>query len=154
MSAAINAVSAGMPPRKSWFARNALWLIPAIILAALLLLAAFIAGVFAIVFGSMKSSEPYQHAVAVVTSDPRAVQALGRPVQPKWYVSGSFNISNSSGDANLAIPVRGSIHSGTITVVAKKKNGIWSYETMELQVEDGSQKIDFLSTGEGKTGRW
>src|SRR6266478_1713870 len=114
-----------LPPRKNWFARNWKWFVPTIILAVLLLFAAFVGGVFALGFGAMKSSEPYQHAMDVVSHDPRAVQALG------------------NGNASLAIPLVGKSRNGTLFVVAKKSAGRWSYDTLELEVEGQTERIDF-----------
>ena len=85
------------------------------------------------VFGLMKSSEPYQHAVAVASSNPDVVRELGAPIAPAGS-SGNINVSGSSGDANLAIPLNGS--SPWYCVCRRKKtDGVWSYDKLEMLVE-------------------
>ena len=152
MSTLSDPMIAGVPPRRNWLGRNWKWLVPRIILVPLLL-AAFVVGVMALALGMMKSSEPYQHAVAVATHDQRAVEALGEPVQPGWLVSGFVNVTLASGDANLAIPLKGKFHEGTLYVVAKKSAGQWSYERLELEVEGQPKRIDLLNDSSGTSGR-
>jgi hypothetical protein len=62
---------------KSWFSRNWKWFIPTLILGLVLLLALFVGGLLTFVFGLLKSSEPYQHAVAVASSNLDVVRELG-----------------------------------------------------------------------------
>jgi len=143
-----------LPPRKNWFARNWKWFVPTIILAVLLLFAAFVGGVFALGFGAMKSSEPYQHAMDVVSHDPRAVHALGNPVRSKWYLSGSVNVTLDDGNASLAIPLVGKSRNGTLSVVAKTSASRWSYDTLELEVEGQTERIDFVQHHSGTSGKF
>lgn len=131
---------------KSWFSRNWKWFIPTLILGLVLLLALFVGGLLTFVFGLLKSSEPYQHAVAVASSDPEVVRELGAPVSPAWYVSGSVNVSGASGEANLSIPLKGSLHSGTLYVVAKKTDGLWTYTKLRVLVEGQESPIELLQT--------
>ena len=130
------------PP--GWFRRNRAWFIPTLVVAIVLLGVLFVAGIVGLVFGLLKSSEPYRHSVQVATHDSRVQAKLGTPVKPGWMVSGSVNLNNSSGDANLAIPVTGSVHKGTVYVVAKKSEGQWSYQTLELGVDGESERINLM----------
>src|SRR6185503_15993946 len=98
------------------------------------------------VFGLMKSSEPYQHAVAVASSNPDVVRELGTPITPGWFTSGNINVSGSSGDADLAIPLNGSRHRGTLYVVAKKNDGAWTYTKLKMLVEGQESSIELLPT--------
>ena len=129
---------------KSWFSRNWKWFIPTLILGLVLLLALFVGGLLTFVFGLLKSSEPYQHAVAVASSDPEVVRELGAPIAPGWYLSGNINVSGNSGDADLAIPLKGSLHRGTVYVVAKKTDGIWKYSALKMLVEGRESPIELL----------
>jgi hypothetical protein len=131
---------------KSWFSRNWKWFIPTLILGLVLLLALFVGGLLTFVFGLLKSSEPYRHAVAVASSDPEVVRELGAPVSPAWYVSGSVSVSGASGEANLSIPLKGSLHSGTVYVVAKKTDGAWTYTTLEVLLDGHEFPIRLLPT--------
>jgi hypothetical protein len=131
-------------PQSSWFSRNWKWFIPTIILGPLLLLALFIGVIFSAVFGMMKSSEPYQHAVAMASQDARVSTQLGAPVKPGWYAMGNINLSNDSGNADLAIPLNGTLRHGTVYVAAKKAHGIWSYQRLEVEIEGTPDHINLL----------
>jgi hypothetical protein len=135
------------PPvqQKNWFSRNWKWFLPTVILGPLLLLALFIGVIFSAVFGMMKSSEPYQHAVATASQDTRVSTQLGAPVTPGWYAMGSINLSNDSGNAVLIIPLNGALRHGTVYVAAKKSEGIWSYQRLEVEIEGVPDHINLLA---------
>jgi hypothetical protein len=129
---------------RSWFSRNWKWLVPTLILGLVLLLILVVGGLLTFVFGLLKSSEPYQHAVAVASSKPDVVRELGTPIVPAWYVSGNINVSNSSGDANLAIPLHGKLRRGTVYVVAKMTDGAWTYDKLQVLVDGQESPIKLL----------
>jgi len=129
---------------ESWFSRNWKWLVPTVVLGLVLLVAAAVAALLTFVFGLLKSSEPYQHAVAVASSNQDVVRELGSPVSPGWYVSGSVSVSDTSGEANLAIPLNGTLHHGTVYVIAKKTDGVWNYTSLKTSVEGREAPIELL----------
>lgn len=135
---------------KSWFGRNWKWFVPALILGLVLLLALFVGGVMTLVFGLMKSSEPYQHAVALASSNPDVVRELGAPVSPGWFVSGNVEVSGNSGEANLSIPLNGKVRHGTVYVVAKKSDGVWTYTTLNVLLDGHEIPIELLPTSPQK----
>ena len=132
------------PPPRGWFSRNWKWFVPLIVITPILLFTLFIGGIVAFVFGVMKSSEPYKHAVQVVTHDPQALQALGSPVEIGSLVSGSTNETNGIGQANLSIPVHGSAHAGKLYLIAEKSGAEWEYQKLQLWVDGESGGIDLL----------
>jgi hypothetical protein len=129
---------------ESWLSRNWKWLVPTVVLGLVLLVAVAVGALLTFVFGLLKSSEPYQHAVAVASSNQDVVRELGSPVSPGWFVSGSVNISDASGEANLAIPLNGSLRHGTVYVVAKKIDGVWKYSSLKTLVEGREIPIELL----------
>lgn len=136
----------GVPKRK-----RRTWVIVLSIMAGVVLVAVlFVAGLLAVIFGSMRSSDAYQHATSVALHDQRVAAALGPPVTTKWYFSGSIHVSGSSGDADLEIPMAGSRKEGTLYVVAKKSAGRWSYQTLELQVDGQEDRINLLSQSDSQ----
>ncbi len=139
-----SAFASSPPPNPSWFSRNWKWFVPVIVITPILLLTLFIGGIFAFVFGIMKSSEPYKHTVEVVTHDSQALQALGAPVEIGRLVSGNVNTTEDSGEADLSIPVHGSAHEGKVYVIAKKSSGVWHYEKIQLWVNGESSGLDLL----------
>ena len=85
--------------------------------------------------------------MAAVTEDRRAQAELGTPITAGFFVSGNINVYGSSGNADLGIPVKGPLGSGTVYVVARKSAGRWSYQTMELRVEE-QPDLDLLPAAE------
>ncbi|MEL1266290.1 cytochrome c oxidase assembly factor Coa1 family protein [Pseudoxanthomonas putridarboris] len=131
------------PP--GWWRRNWKWCVPVLATLTLALLATFVVAVLAMIFGAMRSSEPYRHALALAQDDPAVVAALGEPIQAGWFVQGNFSSNGSGGHAELAIPLDGAKADGTLHVVAKKSAGAWRYETVAVNVEGGGRIV--LETG-------
>jgi hypothetical protein len=132
------------PPRKSWFSRNWKWFIPTVIGVPVLLIVVLIGGIVGVLFSMMKSSEPYQHAVSVASHDSRITARLGAPVSPGWYVTGNIKLTNDSGNADLAIPLKGPQGRGTVYVTARKSAGNWSYERVEMEMEGAPDRVNLL----------
>lgn len=144
-------VPAPMPPmspmpiqQPSWFSRNWKWFLPTAIVGAILLLALFIGGIFALIFGAMKSSEPYQYAVTMASADARVTAQLGAPITPGWYANGNINVSGSSGNADLSIPLNGKLRHGTVYVIARKSAGVWHYRILQVAIEGEAERINLL----------
>ena len=94
------------------------------------------------VFGMIKSSEPYKHALAQAQSNPQVVAAVGTPIKASFFAGGNINLNNDAGNADLVIPVTGPKGAGTIFVTATKSTGVWSYQTLEFQQAGSQQRID------------
>lgn len=109
------------------------------------------AGVVALVMGSLKQSDAYKEALDKVRADAAAVEALGEPIEPGFFLSGTVNVSGPSGDANLSIPLHGPRGKGTLYLEATKQAGRWKYSLLELAVAGGGggggegQRIDLLA---------
>ncbi len=131
-------------PRKTWFSRNWKWFLPTVILVPILLIVLLVGGAVFAVFGMIKSSEPYHHAVEVASQDPRVVQKLGAPIVPAWYVGGSINQAGSSGYANLVIPIQGQLSGDTVFVLARKSEGTWRYQRIGVRIEGETTTINLL----------
>lgn len=134
------------PAHATWLSRNWKWCVPVVAALLLALFAAFIFGILALVFGAMKSSGPYQHAMATAQADPAVGAALGTPIQAGWLVQGNFSSNGGDGEANLAIPLDGPKADGTLFVVAKKHAGEWRYETLAVNVDGGERIVLVDST--------
>ena len=98
-----------------------------------------------LILGSLKQSGAYTDALAKVRADPAAIAALGRPIEPGFFVSGSVNVSGPSGEAELAILVEGSRGEGTLYLEATKRAGEWEYALLELAVDGREDRIDLLA---------
>ena len=129
---------------KSWFSRNWKWFTPTAVLGLILAVALAIGALLTFVIGLLKSSEPYQHAIAVASNNPEVGRELGGPVSSGWYVSGSVSVSGTSGEADLAIPLHGKVRHGTVYVVAKKTDGVWTYDKLQVLVDGQESPIKLL----------
>ena len=132
------------PPRRGWWSRNWKWAAPVGCLLPVLICGGFVTVIVTFVFGMIKSSEPYQHALTQARANQAVVAALGTPIEPKFLVAGSINLNDSSGDANLTIPVTGAKGSGTIYVIGTRSDGVWSYSRL-LFIDDSSKQETDLS---------
>lgn len=138
-------------PPPNWWSRNWKWFVPVLVVTGIALFAAFFAAIFAFVFGMMKSSEPYQTGLSRARADAAVVAALGEPITPGYLVQGSINGSAASGEASLAIPLKGSHGAATLHVEARKQAGEWHYDTLVVALDEGGQRID-LRDGEDTAG--
>jgi hypothetical protein len=129
---------------RSWFARNALWVVPVGCLGVLAALAAFAGLVLTIAMGSVKATDAYREAVDRAKASPQVLAALGEPVKVGWFVSGKVNVSGPSGDAELSIPLSGPQGKGTLYATARKQAGRWRYEVLEVEVEGRKDRIDLM----------
>jgi hypothetical protein len=135
-----------IPPAKQpgWWQRNWKWFVPVGCLGLLVLFTGFIALVVSVVFGILKSSEVYQAALNAARSKPAVEMALGTPIEEGLIVMGNINVSGSSGNADLAIPVSGPEDEATIYAVAEKSAGQWAFSILEVEVKSTGERIDLL----------
>lgn len=132
------------PQRTHWWGRNWKWFVPTGCLGMLLLVAAFVFFIMSIVFGAMKSSDAYKTALAKAKADPRVVSALGSPIEDGMFVSGNTNVSGTSGQADMTVPISGPKGKGTIYFVASKFAGQWTFSKLMVEVAATGQRIDLI----------
>jgi hypothetical protein len=126
----------------SWFGRNWKWVVPVGCFSVIAAFVAFLAGIFLVVFGFLRSSDVYQYALARASSNDAVVEALGEPVEPGWYLTGSIEVQGASGQADVSIPIAGPRGKGTIFVSARKTAGRWDYQVLEVEIEGREERID------------
>lgn len=126
----------------SWLGRNWIWVVPLGCLTSLVAVVAGVAAIVVLVFGFMKTSDVYQHALQAATSHQAVIEALGEPIEPGWFVSGSINVAGSSGTADISIPIAGPKGHATIFAVARKSAGRWAYDVLEVEVEGRVERIN------------
>ena len=138
------------PPKKqtNWWQRNWKWFVPVGCLGLLVIFTGFVALIVTFVFGIMKSSEVYKVALATARSDPAVEMALGTPIEDGMFVLGNINVSGSSGEADLAIPISGPDDKGTIYAVAEKSAGRWVFSTLIVEIKTTGERIDLMQKKE------
>jgi hypothetical protein len=130
---------------KGWFGRNWKWLVPVGLLSMVLMIVVFVGAVVYLAFGSIKSSYAYQQAIARTKSNADVIREMGEPIEPGWLVSGRINVNESSGNADLSIPVSGPKKSGRVYVVAVKNLGKWDLSALEVEIEGETKRINLLT---------
>src|SRR5271157_1659869 len=133
-------------PGKNWFERNWKWVVPSGCLTIIVLILGFIAGVFCVVEISIRSSDVYNQALAQAQANSQVSEKIGRPLNAGWFATGEINIHNDSGDADITIPISGPKGKGWIYAVAKKKAGVWRYETLLVEVDGQEDQINLLQS--------
>lgn len=139
--AAANAPTPMPNQPRGWLGRN-WWKLLA---AALLCVILFVGAIVTLVMGAMRASDVAKEAVARAQSNALVIQRLGTPINEGWFVGGSINISQGTGDADLSVPISGSKGKGTVYVKAQKNAGTWAYSLMMATVDGSSDKIDLLA---------
>jgi len=128
----------------NWWQRNWKWFVPVGCLGTLVLIAAFVALIATLVFGVIKSSAVYKDALATARSNPAVVQALGTPIKEGIFVMGSINISGTSGNADLAIPISGPNGKGTIYARATRSESKWTFSRLVVEIKGTKERIDLM----------
>lgn len=144
----ISGGSAPQPPVPcpSWWGRNWKWVVPVGCLTPIAVCAGGIFLFLSAVFGLIKSSEVYKEALARAQASPAVISGLGAPVEPGFFVQGEVKIHNSSGNANLQIPIKGANGgAGTITVLAERIDGKWIYRKLEARIEGRETPVNLLA---------
>ena len=134
----------GPAQTKSWLERNWKWLL-ALLVGLGVLGMAMVLGLIMLMMSLFKGSDVAKEALARARSNPVLVRHLGTPIAVGWWVTGSINISNDSGDADLVLPISGPKGKGTVHVIAHKSAGTWTYRVMQATIEGSAEKIDLLA---------
>jgi len=135
------------PTHRGWLARNWKWLLATLFMGGLVLMVGF----FALIMGAIRSSDVAKASVAMAQSNRQVVQQLGTPIEEGWVLSGSVNVSNASGDADLSVPISGPKGKGTVYVTAQKSAGRWRYSVMQVAIDGSDERIDLLAAGAAAT---
>lgn len=128
----------------NWWQRNWKWFVPVGCLGLLAIFTGFVVLIVTIVFGMLKSSDVYKDALAAARAEPAVEMALGTPIEGGLFVMGNINISGSSGQADLAIPISGPDDEATIYAVAEKSAGRWTFSTLVVEIKTTGEKIDLM----------
>lgn len=134
----------------SWWSRNWPWLVglgvPLGCLGALVIVVGALGLILAIVANLVKSSDVCEEALRRARSSPEVQRELGPPVEDRWWLLGSIEVSGPHGEADVSIPLRGSKRDGTLYLAARKQAGRWSYQVLEVEVEGKEERIDLRSS--------
>lgn len=98
-----------------------------------------------VVFVIIGNSDVCKMAFAKAESNPVVRQRLGEPIKRGFFISGSIQVSGPSGHADVAVPVSGPRGKATVYAVAQKSAGLWKFETLEIEFDDTTSRVDLLN---------
>lgn len=101
------------------------------------IVAIVVAGVLAVAFGALKSTDAYKQARTRATTDPRVIAALGAPVTAGFFVSGNVKIENRTGTAVINFPISGSKEKANVRAEATLDAEGWHYSVLLVEREHG-----------------
>lgn len=111
---------------------------------------AFVIFLFTVVVGAMRSSDAYRQGLTRAQNDSRVQEALGTPIEPGYFVSGSVNVENDEGTADINFAIKGPKGKAKVYVEGTKTRGRWTYTSMVVTPENGPE-IDLLSEESANT---
>ena len=96
------------------------------------LFVSIIIGIFLLVSMMFLKSEPYKMSIKEIENNEEIKSELGTITGYGFMPTGSINVTNGVGEANLCINVKGSIKDKTIcTELSKSRNGNWVLNKIE-----------------------
>jgi len=127
--------------RKHWFTNWKL-LVPVVLSALALCLALAVFGFVWFVHSLFVNSYPYKVAVRSASESPGVAAQIGVPFRVGWHEGGRLDYHNYSAEAHLVIPISGPKGRGQIVVTGKARDGRWSFQKLEVDVEGQSAPIE------------
>jgi hypothetical protein len=133
----------GLPPATSG-SSNKKWILfgGCGCLGLLLLGLAFAGALFLGVTKVIKSTGPYQTALASAKESPEVQAELGTPIEEGFMPSGNVNVTNDTGEANLTFSIKGPKGSGTVHYRASRSRGEWHTQENTVTIEESGKVID------------
>ncbi|MBQ4819812.1 cytochrome c oxidase assembly factor Coa1 family protein [Aquimarina sp. MMG016] len=131
--------------QKSWFSRNWPWVVP--VGGCLTLIILFFVFLGSVIFGVtslISGSDPYQDALAKAQQDDYVIEILGEPIETNGIMQGKISMKNSTGNANISIPIKGPDGEAKVYVVGTKQNDEWTYSEMYVIIKETDEQIDLL----------
>lgn len=92
----------------------------------------------------MSNSEVSKLAFAKAQSDSNVRQQIGEPIKRGFSTSGTIQFSGPSGSADISFPISGPKGKATVYAVAEKSADIWTFTTLQVQVNDQKERLNLL----------
>lgn len=86
-------------------------------------------------------SAVYSEALTRARTDPRVLGVLGSPIQTDAPRLAVFKDDGASGRTHFTVLLRGLKGPGRLSVLAEKREGTWTFETLAVRL-DGGREID------------
>jgi hypothetical protein len=139
--------SAASEAQQNPIARPSYAKIAAISGAALVFFLLFVAFILFCSFGLLRNSDPVRLALAKARTNASVLEQIGQPIHEGWLVKGKLHTTDTSGHAELSIPIDGPKGKGAIDLVADKNLSTWSFSKLQVAPENGTARINLLESG-------
>ncbi|WP_136464991.1 cytochrome c oxidase assembly factor Coa1 family protein [Flagellimonas onchidii] len=130
--------------QKSWWKRNWKWFVP---VAGTILILSFLfssgAGDLAADMAKAYSnSEVYENALEKVKQNPKAHDILGeiKPMDKFAIFEGRATFIDNNKTLNTSVRINASKVKARMDIIAKKSNGSWIYQTINVRVKNPPEK--------------
>lgn len=96
-------------------------------------------GTALLAFLVVRATDLHGEVLERVRADPQAMELLGPPVDSDFFPSGNVRYSdkNGEGEASFTLRVTGSKSSAELEVDARRDDGPWVFQVLELEFPDG-----------------
>ncbi|NNJ25200.1 cytochrome c oxidase assembly factor Coa1 family protein [Alienimonas chondri] len=131
--------AAAPPPRKGWFGRNWLWVVPLGCLLPIVLCAGGLYWAFSFGMDTLKASDAYVSSLAAARENAEVRAALGQPIEDGFPTKANYANNNGNETADLAYPITGPNGSATVYVVGSANGGPWTYTRKAVVLSDGTE---------------
>jgi hypothetical protein len=108
---------------------------------AILFFMLFAAGIMGLVFSIMKRSDAYTGSLERIKISPQVIAVVGEPIETGFFMSGSVNVSGSSGNADIEYNISGPKDEAKVYVKAYKNMGTWYFTQIVVKPSDSDEKI-------------
>lgn len=133
-------------PKKNWVSRNWKWALPTFgCLTFIVLSIIFAIAVYTGASQLLKDTEPYEMAMTSINNNEYIIEKLGKPIETDGMFQGNVNYENNSASADIKVPLKGPKGEGTLIVIAEKLNDVWSYQLMQVEIDDTDEIINLLN---------
>lgn len=134
----------------SWWSRNWGWCLGCGCFLPVLAIAGILTATVWMTKNWIGSNDAIQTAMERLRSDPRAIEALGEPIEPRiWRNNTSFNLNIGNDDSTLetTLHIAGPKGEGRIEIEARQPSGsdTWRLERLLLHLDDQDEPIDLLA---------
>lgn len=134
--------------QKSWLGRNWPWALPVgccsgCLIFIIILIVGFGATVLSVV-DSLGGLSPIEEAIERAEKNERVVQLLGEDIESDGFPNGTISISDSDGEVDFTIPIKGDKGEGLLVVKGIRKDKKWIYEDLYVTIKETNERINLL----------
>lgn len=133
---------------KSWFKKNWIWFLPAIILLIFFgfILCTTIDGNVTDIAQAYSENSLYENAIEKAETNPKVIEFIGEiePIDKLAILEGIVIYSNNNNSVELSIRIKGNKGKGKMDISADKRGIKWDYKKINIRIKEPKQEIQIL----------